>query len=263
RVSRVNVKVQADARHDATSAKTKADPKGSDNNLSVEAVNLAREALGSDDGTTNNASSTSATPTPTPSPQENSNDSTTVRPPSMSGTVYQPAVNNNNGSTDTRTGSASSSATTPERSSNGTNYAAQELAQSRANATQTIYVDDSPPRIVSTTMLANGATRLSSSNQTRSASKLDAMIPPAVLPPFGTMLPVRTQGVVFTLRNNSYARLELTRDAAGTGWSLPKGTILVGRTTGSEYDRAFMNVIGYIDPRDNKLVKMSGDVLGS
>src|SRR5439155_10292683 len=86
RVSRVNVKVQADARHDATSAKTKADPKGSDNNLSVEAVKLAREALGSDGDTTNNASSTSATPTPTPSPQENSNDSTTVRPPSMSGT---------------------------------------------------------------------------------------------------------------------------------------------------------------------------------
>jgi len=26
---------------------------------------------------------------------------------------------------------------------------------------------------------------------------------PAVLPPFGTMLPVRTQGVIFTLRNNS------------------------------------------------------------
>src|SRR5207244_1624942 len=86
---------------------------------------------------------------------------------------------------------------------------------------------------------------------------------PAILPPFGTMLPVRTQGVIFTLRNNSYARLELTRDSAGTGWSLPKGTILVGRTTGSEYDRAFVNVIGYIDPRDNKLVKMTGDVLGS
>ena len=38
---------------------------------------------------------------------------------------------------------------------------------------------------------------------------------------------------------------------------------MIGRTTGSEYDRAFVNVIGYIDPRDNKLVKMAGDVLGS
>jgi len=84
-----------------------------------------------------------------------------------------------------------------------------------------------------------------------------------VLPPFGTMLPVRTQGVIFTLRNNSYARLELMRDSSGQSWSLPKGTVLVGRTTGSEYDRAFVNVVGYIDPRDNKLVKMTGDVLGS
>src|SRR5207237_9409369 len=50
---------------------------------------------------------------------------------------------------------------------------------------------------------------------------------------------------------------------AGTGVSLPKGTVLVGRTSGSEYNRAFVNVIGYIDPRDNKLVKMAGEALGS
>ena len=44
---------------------------------------------------------------------------------------------------------------------------------------------------------------------------------------------------------------------------MPKGTLLIGRTTGGEYDRAFVKVIGYIDPRDNKLVKMTGEVLGS
>jgi hypothetical protein len=38
---------------------------------------------------------------------------------------------------------------------------------------------------------------------------------------------------------------------------------LIGRTTGSEHDRAFVKVIGYIDPRENKLVTMTGDVLGS
>jgi hypothetical protein len=38
---------------------------------------------------------------------------------------------------------------------------------------------------------------------------------------------------------------------------------LIGRTTGSEQDRAFVNVIGYIDPRENKLVTMTGEVLGS
>jgi len=83
------------------------------------------------------------------------------------------------------------------------------------------------------------------------------------MPPFGTMLPVRTQEVIFTLRNNSYARLELTSEVSGNGWSLPKGTVLIGCTTGSEHDRAFVNIIGYIDPRENKLVPLTGDVLGS
>jgi hypothetical protein len=77
------------------------------------------------------------------------------------------------------------------------------------------------------------------------------------------MLPVRTQAVIFTVRNNSYARLELTRDLAGEGWSLPKGTIFIGRISGSELDRAFVSVIGYVDPRENRFVKMTGEVLGS
>src|SRR5262249_50888097 len=105
------------------------------------------------------------------------------------------------------------------------------------------------------------------SSRSNSETKLPLVNPikkkAAVLPPFGTLLPVRTQGVIFTLRNNSYARLELTRDVNGDGWSLPKGTLFVGRTSGNEFDRAYVNVIGYIDPRDNKLVKMSGDVMGS
>jgi hypothetical protein len=77
------------------------------------------------------------------------------------------------------------------------------------------------------------------------------------------MLPVRTQAVILTVRNNSYARLELTRDLKGEGWSLPKGTILIGHTGGSELERAFVNVIGYLDPRENRFVKMTGEVLGA
>jgi len=110
--------------------------------------------------------------------------------------------------------------------------------------------------------IAANATQSPSRNQSKTAPKPGVNISPAVLPPFGTMLPVRTQGVIFTLRNNSYARLELVRDMKGAGWSLPEGTILIGRASGSEYDRAFVNVIGYLD-RDNRLVKMSGEVLGS
>lgn len=131
--------------------------------------------------------------------------------------------------------------------------------QSHANGTQSIFVDEAQVKPATVQLPLTPASLKSD----KTVAPLIAKPVAAVLPPFGTMLPVRTQGVIFTLRNNSYARLELTRDCSGTGWFLPKGTILVGRTSGSEVDRAFVNVIGYIDPRDNKLVKMSGEVLGS
>jgi hypothetical protein len=76
------------------------------------------------------------------------------------------------------------------------------------------------------------------------------------------MLPVRTRGVIFSLRNDTYARLELARDCQGDGWSLSKGTLFVGRVSGSEQDRAFINILGYIHPETNRLVKMSGEVIG-
>jgi hypothetical protein len=39
--------------------------------------------------------------------------------------------------------------------------------------------------------------------------------------------------------------------------------LFVGRVNGSEQDRAFINIFGYIDPGTNRLVKMSGEVVGS
>lgn len=250
KVNRVNVSVQANNRHDAQSAKTKEDSKGSDNNSSVEAIRLAQQALGSDSPTNNG----SASPTPTPSPQDNFTESTTVGLRSLSGTVFQPKATENESA---HARMASTSSTTPDQPNSGANSASQELAQSRANTTQTIYVGDSPAKAPATTAINQPSLRA----DIKPGSK--PVVSPAVLPPFGTMLPVRTQGVVFTLRNNSYARLELVRDMKGSGWTLPKGTILIGRANGSEYDRAFITVIGYIDSRDNRLVKMSGEVLGS
>jgi hypothetical protein len=129
--------------------------------------------------------------------------------------------------------------------------------QSHANPTQSLFVEDAAPK--STPAPAPLQTRRESKPPLPATIKIQL----PMVPPFGTMLPVRTQGVIFTLRNNSYARLELTRDMGGDGWSLAKGTVLVGRTTGSEHERAFVNVIGYIDPRENKLVTMTGDVLGN
>ena len=88
---------------------------------------------------------------------------------------------------------------------------------------------------------------------------LDARV---VLPPFGSYLPVRTLGAIFTLRQ-SLARFELTRDVRGDGWELKKGTILVGQLQGSEQDRAYINMTGFIDPASGKFVKLNGDLLGA
>lgn len=240
----MNVKAQADLRHDEQNLKTKGDSKTSENSLSTDAVNITRTALGSDNATSGSSSTPSATPTLS---QPGSTGSVPLVLPSLSGTVNPPSVTDN-GSINASTPPASSAGAKPDRQDAGTNSATQGSAHSRANVTQSIFVEDSMPRVVAMTVAAK--------------PKLEVSITPAVLPPFGTILPVRTQGVVFTLRNNSYARLELVRDMKGTGWSLPKGTVLIGRASGSEYDRAFINVIGYLD-QDNRLVKMSGEVLGS
>jgi hypothetical protein len=83
-----------------------------------------------------------------------------------------------------------------------------------------------------------------------------------VLPSFGSMLPVRTIGGLYTLRSGALTRLELTRDVNGNGWSMKRGTILVGTSKGGEYDRAYISIVGFIDLQSGKLVKLGGDVLG-
>ena len=87
--------------------------------------------------------------------------------------------------------------------------------------------------------------------------------PAVVLPGFGALLPVRTLGAIYTLRSGSLARFELTRDVRGPGWEMKKGTTIVGRQQGGDYDRAFITLLGFIDPASGKLVKISGDVLGT
>jgi hypothetical protein len=82
------------------------------------------------------------------------------------------------------------------------------------------------------------------------------------MPPFGALLPVRTLGAIYTLRP-SLARFELTRDMRGERWTMKKGTILVGQQRGSEVDRAYVSLTGFIDPGSGKFVKLSGDALGS
>ncbi len=82
--------------------------------------------------------------------------------------------------------------------------------------------------------------------------------------PFGTLLPIRFLGAVYTLRaSGGLVRMELTRSVSGKNYSLPAGTILVGTLRGSQYKRAFVSVVGLIDPETGGLVKFEGEVMGN
>jgi len=247
RVKRVDVRVQADSQRTSQGAKTQPSPNSSENGLSAEAINLARGALGAD-------------PTPTPSPASN-NASATASPSPTSGTqrrlsytdnspVYSDLVGNNANSNQTNTSG------TQQTISTSSNH----VEQTHANPTQTLFVEDLPFK--QSPAAQSVRTNPTPSPKIPEAIKTSTTAPAAILPVFGTMLPVRTRGVIFSVRNNSYARLELARDCQGDGWSLSKGTLFVGRVSGSEQDRAFINILGYIDPETNRLVKMTGEVIG-
>jgi hypothetical protein len=76
------------------------------------------------------------------------------------------------------------------------------------------------------------------------------------------MLPVRTLGALYTLRS-SLTRFELLRDVEGQGWQMHKGTMLIGQQQGGEYDRAYVSLVGFIDPESKRFVKVTGEVLGA
>lgn len=248
RVNHVNVRVQADSRREATTAKSEPSPNNSENGLSAEAINIARQAVGTDAPAASNAAA-NASSTASPSP---SADIGRV----LSFTENSPAYSHANDLSSTNVSANRTSASEVQQQ---TREIAVPVLQARANPTQTLFVEDSPPKVASGLPTGPSHTSLDKKRLAKDTSKTTA---PAVLPLFGTMLPVRTQGVIFSLRNNSFARLELARDCQGEGWSLPKGTLLIGRVNGSEYDRAFINIQGYIDPRTNRHVKMTGEVLG-
>ncbi|MBX3291027.1 MAG: hypothetical protein KF855_17085 [Acidobacteria bacterium] len=94
-----------------------------------------------------------------------------------------------------------------------------------------------------------------------------AEIPGPVSPaqiPFGTLLPVRLVGSIYTLRNSGgFVRMELMRSVEGKGYSYPAGTLVIGNVRGGESVRAFVNIVGLIDPVSGDLIRFSGELLGS
>ncbi|KXJ97985.1 MAG: hypothetical protein UZ17_ACD001002875 [Acidobacteria bacterium OLB17] len=82
--------------------------------------------------------------------------------------------------------------------------------------------------------------------------------------PFGTMLPVRLVGTIYTLRNSGgFVRMELTRAIEGKGYAYPAGTMIVGNVRSGESVRAFVNIVGLIDPVSGELLRFSGELLGT
>lgn len=80
---------------------------------------------------------------------------------------------------------------------------------------------------------------------------------------FGTLLPVRLIGAIYTLRNSGgLVRMELTRPVEGDGYSYPAGTTIVGNVRGGESNKAFVTVVGLIDPGSGELIKFGGELLG-
>jgi hypothetical protein len=77
---------------------------------------------------------------------------------------------------------------------------------------------------------------LNSNNQSVSGNQnanLTNISPRAI--PFGTLLPIRFLGAVYTLRaSGGLVRMELTRSVSGKDYSNPAGTVLVGTLRGSE-----------------------------
>ena len=250
KINHVDVKVLADNRRD--SSKPEPDANKSENGLSAEAINIAREAMGNDPATTKPVASPSASPGTSPDATYRFDYSATVNPGIGPATDFGTTGTSSN---QQPVGLAQPEARTLEHS------LSEATLQSRANPTQSIFVDDAPNPVAASPKTSN--IKLASSLEDKAASKERTKKSSTVLPPFGTMLPVRTQAVILTIRNNSYARLELTRDISGEGWSLPKGTIVIGHTNGSELQRAFVKVIGYLDPRENRFVKMTGEVLSA
>ena len=245
KIGHVDVHVLADSRRKPTEPKPQASPTANENALSAEAINIAREAIGADSA----SQKTNQTPPPTVADTASHNYGTTTP-------VLGP-VNDFSSTTAAPTPNSVDARVSEMRTSTD----GSPILQSHANTTQSLFVEDPPTKLAppKPSPVLQPVTTSPPSESIPETAKRAVLS----LPPFGAMLPIRTQSAIFTLRNDAYARLEITRDTSGEGWSLTKGTVFIGRTRGSDLDRAYLNVIGYIDPHENRLIKVGGDVLGS
>ncbi len=215
-----------------------------DHNLTQQAIKDARDVTKDSAAAVAPTPQVSVAPTPVATPTQN-----------LAGTMTgAPATARQGSVTETPAEARTDASTAPSRDREAAPGSSRPTgnAPSRRNPEKSMRMIDDSPSI------------LHSVKTTAATPKLvRERAPEAVVPSFGTMLAVRTLGAIYTLRSGSLARFELTRAVSGEGWSLPRGTIFVGTLRGGEYDRAYLSLIGFIDPATKRLVKVGGDVLGS
>ena len=171
------------------------------------------------------------------------------------------------------------SATTNGESAKTPNIALADRNSNASNGNQSNPVVDAPKRNENETQAVGRSLFFGVQRQEKQEKSVSNLLPQngnrvilnsenvesnAVAPiPFGTLLPVRFLGAVFTLRaSGGLVRMELTRAVSGKNYSYPAGTLLIGTLRGSEYKRAFVSVVGLIDPESGGLVKFEGEVMG-
>ena len=266
RKTRVDYRVQ-DGRERATATQS-AQTSSSPDNTTRQAIEDAQRSIVStppgmaEPNGTNGSASVAPPPTVTTVPA-----SPLIVPENVAGTVLTtPTSGRIEDATSTGTASGKEAeTTTTTRSGSGTTTRTSGRTtngiQSRRNTERSIFMVEAEPSPAT----ASTRTPLSSSQREvdrgRTAAREEQQT--VVKPPFGTMLPVRTLGAIYTLRSGSLVRMELTRDVSGDGWAIRRGTVLVGALRGSEYDRAYLSLIGFLDPAAGRLVKVGGDVLGA
>ena len=194
-------------------------------------------------------------PVPVESPRVPSdpNSKTVLETPFKVPSGYDPTLNPSEQVSDTRPNAERTAAThsTPEAPTTASN-----LGRSQRSSETSLYMNEQPTeRSIKPTIDKKGDTEKKTPLITEARDHV-------ALPAFASMLPVRTLGALYTLRTGALVRFELTRETKGDGWSMKRGTILVGTSKGGDFDRAYVSLVGFIDTHSGKLVKLGGDVLG-
>ncbi|MDQ3665786.1 MAG: hypothetical protein M3410_04140, partial [Acidobacteriota bacterium] len=204
---------------------------------------------------------TTGTPNDTSEPSEvTPNSRTSNEAPFKVPTGFSGTFNSTADGTDTRTNTQSTmsiesaSASAPSTSASASD---PRGIRSQRSSESSLYMNDPPAERTSNSRI-DVRGRADSKTPFAPETKPNAI----VLPAFASLLPVRTIGALYTLRTGALARFELTSETKGNGWSMKRGTVLVGTSKGSDYDRAYVSIIGFIDPQSGKLVKLGGDVRG-